>query len=152
MVCVRDRNGGCSGDSGEALAGLKKLVKEKKCNQRKATNKQKKWGYSTKWMPEGWYEQIWVAIVAHMPFTDHCLNFSFSPLFVNPFMSSLRVDFVYAFIFPFLFIHCYFIACFVSSASSQWSSLICLLSRSAFIVPLVQHKTCAKTISLLQRS
>ena len=101
-------------------------------------------------MPGGWDEQIWVARVAHVPFTDHCPNFSFSPLFVNPFMSSLRVDFVYAFIFPFLFIHCYFIACFVSSASSQWSSLICLLSRSAFIVPLVPHKTCAKTISLLQ--
>ena len=56
MVCVRDGNGGCSGDGGdvgEELAGLKKLVKEKKCNQCKTTNKQKKWGYSTKWMPDG---------------------------------------------------------------------------------------------------
>ena len=53
MVCVRDGNGGCSGDvgdGGEKLAGLKKLVKEKKCNQCKATNKQKKWGYSTMWL------------------------------------------------------------------------------------------------------
>ena len=44
MVCVRDGNGGCSGDSGgsgEELAGLKKLVKGKKCNQCKATNKKK---------------------------------------------------------------------------------------------------------------
>ena len=41
------------GDGGEKLAGLKKLVKEKKCNQCKTTNKQKKWGYSTKWMPDG---------------------------------------------------------------------------------------------------
>ena len=56
MVCVRDRNGGCSGDvgdGGEELTGLKKLVKGKICNQCKATNKQKKWGYSTKWMPDG---------------------------------------------------------------------------------------------------
>ena len=91
-----------------------------------------------------------MARVAHVPFTDHCLNFSFSPLFVNPFMSSLRVGFVYAFIFPFLFIHCYFIACLVSSTSSVLSCFICLLSRSAFIVPLVPHKTCTKTIPLLQ--
>ena len=41
MVCVRDGNRGCSGDGGEELAGLKKLVKGKKCNQCKATNKQK---------------------------------------------------------------------------------------------------------------
>ena len=135
---------------GQCVAGLKKMVKEKKCNQCKTTNKQKKWGYSTKWMPDGWDEQILVASVAHVPFTDHCPNFSFSPLFVNPIMSSLGVGFVYAFIFPFLLIHCYFIACLVSSTSSVSSSLICLLSRSAFIVPLVPHKTCTKTILLLQ--
>ena len=73
----------------------------------------------------------------------------FSSLFVNQFYVLSRAGFVYIF-FPFLLIHCYFIACLVSSTSSVLSCFICLLSRSAFIVPLVPHKTCTKTIPLLQ--
>ena len=99
-------------------------------------------------MPDGWDEQILVASVAHVPLTDHCLHFfsSICKPSLCPFRTRLCVDFYFSFSLHTLLC----LACFVASTSSVLSSLICLLSRSAFIVPLVPHKTCAKTIPLLQ--
>ena len=100
MVCVGC--GGDGGDGGEELAGLKKLMKGKKCNQCKTTNKK-----SGATQPSGCRKAEMSKYGLHvLPMCPlQIIAFTFSPLFVNQVCVFSGRGVVYAFIFPFLFIH-----------------------------------------------